>query len=294
MPTETVYGLAADATNGRAVAAIYATKGRPSFNPLIVHVASLDAARTLARFTPQAETLARAFWPGPLTLVLAARPDNGIASLVTAGLDTIAIRVPAHPIARTLIAASGRPLAAPSANRSGRISPTTAAHVEDDFAPDSPLILDGGTCSFGLESTIVACHADGALQLLRPGAISTRELEAIAGTSLIEPIIDPCAPTAPGQLVSHYAPNAQVRLDADDVRPGEALLAFGPAPLSTSGPVFNLSKKGDLVEAAHHLFAALRSLDATGCTTIAVMTIPTTGLGQAIGDRLSRAAAGRT
>ncbi len=294
MPTETVYGLAADATNGRAVAAIYATKGRPSFNPLIVHVASIDAARALAHIPPHAETLARTFWPGALTLVLEARPSNAIASLVTAGLATLAIRVPAHPVARALIAATGRPLAAPSANRSGRISPTTAAHVAEDFAADSLLILDGGACAHGLESTILACNADGTLTLLRPGAIASDAISAATGMRLTIPQSNPNIPTAPGQLASHYAPRAGVRLDAVIVHPGEALLAFGPKPLATSGPVINLSPTADLIEAAHNLFAALRTLDATGVSAIAVMPIPATGLGIAICDRLARAAAVRS
>ena len=292
MPTETVYGLAADATNGRAVAAIYAAKGRPRFNPLIVHVASLDAATALAELPPAAKRLAHVFWPGPLTLVLTARPGNGIASLVSAGLDTLAIRVPAHPVARALIAVSGRPIAAPSANRSGRISPTAAAHVAADFGAELAMILDGGATDHGLESTIVDASGDR-LVLLRPGAIPAETIEALTGARLERRAADPNAPTAPGQLESHYAPSARVRLNAHDVAPGEALLAFGPNPPKSSGPVVNLSATGDVIEAAQVLFAALRALDATGCAAIAVMPVPSDGLGDAINDRLARAAAPR-
>lgn len=295
MPTETVYGLAADATNGRAVAAIYATKGRPQFNPLIVHVANLDDALHLGHFSEAALRLARAFWPGPLTLVVPARVGNGIAGLVTAGLDTIAIRVPAHPIARALIVAAERPLAAPSANRSGRVSPTTAGHVAADFAAgDHPTltILDGGDTLHGLESTIIACKDDTCL-LLRPGALAADAIAAVAGMTVTRSKADPTAPIAPGQLVSHYAPVAAVRLNAVSVAEGEALLAFGPVMPPTRGPVINLSAKGDLIEAAHALFGALRALDASGVATIAVMPIPSTGLGEAINDRLARSAAPR-
>lgn len=292
MPTETVYGLAADATNGRAVAGIYAAKGRPRFNPLIVHVASLEAARAIAVVTPAAERLAQAFWPGPLTLVLAARPGNPVASLATAGLETVAIRVPAHPVARALIEASGCPIAAPSANRSGRISPTTAAHVAAEFAGAVPMILDGGAARHGLESTIVDASG-GPLVLLRPGAIPAGEIERIAGSPLARHRADHTAPTAPGQLASHYAPSARVRMNATTLAPGEALLAFGPHAPDCDGPVINLSAPGDLVEAAQNLFAALRTLDASGCACIAVMPVPAHGLGEAINDRLLRAAAPR-
>jgi L-threonylcarbamoyladenylate synthase len=292
MPTETVYGLAADATNGRAVAGVYATKGRPQFNPLIVHVSSLEDAARLVIVTPLAEMLAARFWPGPLTLVLAARSGNPIAGLVTAGLDTIAIRLPSHPIARALIAACGRPLAAPSANRSGHISPTTAAHVAAEFGTAVPMILDGGPCERGLESTIVDATG-GRLVLLRPGAIAAEAIDAVTGVPIERRALDPDAPSAPGQLASHYAPNARIRLNAGCVLPGEALLAFGPEPLPSAGPVINLSPTGDLTEAAQNLFAALRALDATGAAVIAVMPIPAHGLGDAIADRLARAAAPR-
>jgi L-threonylcarbamoyladenylate synthase len=295
MPTETVYGLAADATNGRAVAAIYATKGRPQFNPLIVHVASLDEALHLGHFTDAAVRLARAFWPGPLTLVVPARVGNSIAGLVTAGLDTIAIRVPAHPVALALIAAASHPLAAPSANRSGRVSPTTAAHVAADFATGdhaAVTILDGGPTLHGLESTIIACSTDACV-LLRPGALPADAIAAVAGMPVTRSVADLTAPIAPGQLASHYAPVARVRLNAVRVLSGEALLAFGPVVPPTRGPVINLSATGDLIEAAHTLFGALRALDASGVASIAVMPIPTTGLGEAINDRLARSAAPR-
>jgi L-threonylcarbamoyladenylate synthase len=294
IPTETVYGLAADATNGRAVAAIYAAKGRPRFNPLIVHVASVEQAGRLIVMTESAERLAAEFWPGPLTLVGRAQQDNDIASLVGAGLDTLAVRMPAHPMARAVIAALGRPVAAPSANRSGRISPTTADHVAGEFGGEVAMILDGGPCGFGVESTILDCSSGtGPPRLLRPGAIAVEAIEATLGTSVTRPAHDPAAPTAPGQLASHYAPRAAVRLNATDVRPGEALLAFGAVAPATAGPVINLSATGDLVEAAHMLFATLRSLDASGAHTIAVMPIPHHDLGEAINDRLARAAAPR-
>ena len=292
MPTETVYGLAGDATNGRAVASIYAAKGRPSFNPLIVHVASVEAARRVVSLGAAGERLAAAFWPGPLTLVARALPGNGIASLVTAGLDTVAVRVPVHAVTRALLEACGCPLAAPSANTSGRISPTTAQHVAADFGDRLGLILDGGACGHGLESTIVDVSSEG-VALLRPGAITAEAIEAVAGVALARRLVDEHAPSAPGQLASHYAPRAGVRLGAVGVEPGEALLAFGREVPETVGPVFNLSVAGDLVEAAQNLFAALHVLDASGAKTIAVMPIPAEGLGEAINDRLKRAAAPR-
>lgn len=292
-PTETVYGLGADALNGRAVAAIYATKGRPSFNPLIVHVASLEAARDIAIFEDAAERLAFELWPGPLTLVLKKREDAAISDLVTAGLDTIALRVPDHPIARAVLAAAHRPIAAPSANRSGRVSPTQASHVDADFGADGPMILDGGATAHGVESTIVDASVAGRLTLLRPGAIPRETITQLTGLPLEEPKVNPIKPIAPGLLESHYAPNARVRLNARDVRAGEALLAFGPDVPATTGPVINLSPQADLIEAASVLFAALRKLDAAGVATIAVMPIPNDGLGEAINDRLMRAAAPR-
>ncbi|WP_072396691.1 L-threonylcarbamoyladenylate synthase [Hyphomicrobium sp. CS1GBMeth3] len=293
-PTETVYGLGADATNGRAVAAIFSAKGRPQFNPLIVHVADLAAAEQIAVFTPVARALAKAFWPGPLTLVLPRRAEAGISDLVTAGLDTVAVRVPAQPVAQALLVAAGRPLAAPSANRSGRVSPTTARHVEEDLDGKVAMVLDGGPTQHGLESAVVAVTAEGEVRLLRPGAVARQDIEAVLGASLTnEPLSDDTHPTSPGQLASHYAPNAKLRLNASDVRSGEALLAFGSEAPVTDGPSFNLSPSGDLAEAAAALFAALRDLDRTGVRTIAVMPIPEHGLGEAINDRLRRAAAPR-
>jgi L-threonylcarbamoyladenylate synthase len=294
-PTETVYGLGADATNGEAIARLYAAKGRPSFNPLIVHVESQDAARQLGEFNPAAERLA-AFWPGPLTLVLAKRRDCAVADLATAGLDTIAVRVPAHPVAQAIMRAFGKPIAAPSANRSGHLSPTSAAHVSADLGGRIDLIVDGGATPVGLESTIVACLGNPVL--LRPGGLPRGMIEHALGTALLDPppaeFSDVDAPLAPGMLASHYAPNAALRLNASSVMPGEALLAFGRALQPVPHvPLRNLSVGGDLVEAAASLFSHLRALDATGVKTIAVMPIPREGLGEAINDRLARAAAPR-
>jgi L-threonylcarbamoyladenylate synthase len=292
-PTETVYGLGADATNGRAVAAIFETKGRPQFNPLIVHVPSLAEAERIADVTPVAHKLAAAFWPGPLTLVLRRRPEAGLSDLVSAGLETVAVRVPAHPVALALLVAAGVPVAAPSANRSGRVSPTSAQHVADDLGMRPAVILDGGPASHGLESTVVDATG-AAVMLLRPGAVPREAIEAVLGAALPAGAeSDDVHPTSPGQLASHYAPDAALRLGVRDVRDGEALLAFGPNAPSTTGPSLNLSPSGDLKEAAAGLFAALRTLDRSGCATIAVMPIPDKGLGEAINDRLSRAAAPR-
>lgn len=291
-PTETVYGLGADATNAHAVAQIFAAKGRPRFNPLIVHVLSADDAGVQAVLTPLARRLAEAFWPGPLTLVLDKRGSSPLSDLVTGGLASLAVRAPDHPIARALLAATGRPLAAPSANRSGHVSPTQAAHVDADLGNRVAMVLDGGATAHGLESTIV--DARGATPvLLRPGAVTVETIEAVLGTKVVRGDIDAARPSAPGQLLSHYAPHARVRLNAHDVRPGEALLAFGPDVPAASGPVVNLSPSGDLSEAAVNLFAALRALDASGAVAIAVMPIPDHGLGEAINDRLQRAAAPR-
>jgi L-threonylcarbamoyladenylate synthase len=293
MPTETVYGLAADATNGTAVADIFAAKGRPRFNPLIVHVPSLAAARTLVRVTPEAARLAERFWPGPLTLVLPKRPDAGIADLVTAGLDTVAVRVPAHPVAQALLAAFGRPIAAPSANRSGHVSATDAAHVIADLGDAVSVVLDAGSAAIGVESTIVGWDRGGAV-LLRAGGVPRDEIEAVVGSALgATRAAD--RPSAPGMLASHYAPRASLRLNATDVRPGEALLAFGsamPRNASTAVAILNLSKSGDLRVAAARFFSALRALDEKA-TAIAVSPIPEEGLGEAINDRLRRAAAPR-
>jgi L-threonylcarbamoyladenylate synthase len=288
-PTETVYGLGADATNGLAIAALYAAKGRPSFNPLIVHVAEMQAAVPLAHVTPFAEQLAAAFWPGPLTLVLAKRPGCPVAELATAGLDTIALRVPAHPVAQALLRAAGLPIAAPSANRSGHVSPTTAAHVEADLGDRAAMILDGGPTPLGLESTVVDATGTEPV-VLRLGAVTRENLARALGRPIALATGDPSQPASPGMLARHYAPRTSLRLDARDVRPGEALLAFGPAPPHHAGAMVNLSPAGDLMEAAANLFAALRTLDAAGAETIAAMPIPEQGLGEAINDRLRRAA----
>lgn len=289
-PTETVYGLGADARHGEAIARLYAAKGRPAFNPLIAHVANVEAARTLAEFNADAETLAAAFWPGPLTLVLPKRPDCPVAALALAGLDTIALRVPAHPTARALLKAFSAPVVAPSANRSGHVSPTSAAHVLSDLRGRIDLILDDGPCAVGVESTIVACL--GEPTLLRPGGLARDEIERVLGRKLAmaDANTDDAAPLAPGMLASHYAPKATLRLDAPTPRAGEALLAFGAAP-AFDGTTINLSARGDLIEAAANLFSHLRALDASGVTSIAVMPVPHEGLGEAINDRLARAAA---
>ena len=284
-PTETVYGLGADARNGQAVARIYAAKDRPYFNPLIVHVAGLPDVRQLCEVSAQAEALARAFWPGPLTLVLPLRADSGIASLVTAGLPTLAVRVPAHPVARALLAAFGGPVAAPSANPSGRISPTTAAHVMAGLGGRIAAVVDGGACPVGVESTILTL--DPAPRLLRSGGLSAEALSAHLGAMPDVPVSDPDRPQAPGQLASHYAPRAPVRLNVLAPDPGEVMLGFGAVPGDLT-----LSASGDLAEAAANLFAHLHRLDSDG-RPIAVAPIPVQGLGAAINDRLSRAAAPR-
>lgn len=288
-PTETVYGLGADARNDRAVAAIFAAKSRPRFNPLIVHVRDLAAALRFVEMPAQARRLAEAFWPGALTLVLPRRADCQLSLLVSAGLDTVAIRVPDHPVAQAVLAASGAPIAAPSANASGEVSPTTAAHVQESLGEKVDLILDGGPTRLGLESTIIRFE-NGKPVLLRPGAIPRDAIETIAGAFASR---KDSAVTAPGQLESHYAPHARVRLNASDVQPGEALLAFGPSAPPGAPILRNLSPRGDLVEAAANLFAMLRELDALGPQSIAVMPIPDRGLGEAINDRLRRAAAPR-
>jgi L-threonylcarbamoyladenylate synthase len=296
-PTETVYGLGADATDARAVARLYAAKGRPAFNPLIAHVGDLDAARRIARFDARSLRLAEAFWPGPLTLVLPKAAGCPVSDLATAGLDTLAVRVPAHPVAQDILRAFGKPVVAPSANISGHVSPTTAAHVQSDLAGRIDLIVDGGPVAVGVESTIVGCLATPLL--LRPGGLSRADIERVLGAKLARPAQDVTAdtahPLAPGMLASHYAPRTPVRLDARDLKPGEALLAFGPHPPAGADAArcLNLSATGDVVEAAANLFSHLRHLDATGATAIAVMTIPDEGLGEAINDRLRRAAVPR-
>lgn len=290
-PTETVYGLGADATNGEAVARIYEAKGRPRFNPLISHVADYEAACRLGHLDARAVALAEAFWPGPLTLVVPRAPACPVADLVTAGLDTVAIRVPAHGVAQALLRAVDRPLAAPSANPSGRVSPTTAAHVAEGLGDAVGLILDGGPCTVGVESTIVGFAEPGEPpRLLRPGGLPRAAIEEIVG----ELRGHGHTITAPGQLDSHYAPAAHLRLNAAGPRKGEALLAFGPDVPRAAARVLNLSPAGDLREAAANLFAFLRALDAEGHARIAVMPVPDEGLGEAINDRLARAAAPRT
>ena len=290
-PTETVYGLGADARDADAVAKIFAAKDRPQFNPLIVHVPDLATAESLAALGDEARTLAAAFWPGPLTIVAPRRPACGIADLVTAGLGTIALRVPGHPVARTLLERARLPIAAPSANRSGRISPTEAAHVVADLGDIPDVIVDGGPCERGLESTVVSVVGDTPM-LLRLGAVPRSEIEAVLGHSI--ETVDKDAPIAsPGQLERHYAPQTPVRLNATRVEPDEALLAFGTNAPKGAVTTLNLSAKGDLTEAATRLFAALRTLDESGARAIAVMPIPDEGLGEAINDRLRRAAKAR-
>lgn len=286
-PTETVYGLGADARDGAAVARIYQAKGRPSFNPLIVHVADIEAAKALAQFDDLAERLAGAFWPGPLTLVL---PLAGgmLSPLVTAGLGSVAIRVPAHPLARDLLRVFDGPLAAPSANPSGRISPTTAAHVMNGLDGRIEAVLDGGACDVGLESTIVACLPNQPVTLLREGGLPKEALEACLSEAILVSDGTPDAPNAPGQLLSHYAPKGQVRLNVTLPGEGEVLLGFGQVEAA-----LNLSPSGDLTEAAANLFGHLHVLDSQGVAQIAVSPIPETGLGRAINDRLRRAAAPR-
>ena len=297
-PTETVYGLGADATNAAAIARLYEAKGRPLFNPLISHVEGLASAHRIARFDATAITLAQAFWPGPLTLVLPKREGCEVADLATAGLETIAVRVPAHPVAHAILKAFDRPVVAPSANLSGHVSPTTAAHVQSDLAGRIDLIVDGGPVAVGIESTIVGCFERP--MLLRPGGLPREAIERVLGKSLAHPLAeiesDDSQPLAPGMLTSHYAPRARVRLDVQSLKPGEALLAFGREPIpgqDKAAALLNLSERGDVAEAATRLFGYLRSLDATKAGTIAVMPIPMKGLGEAINDRLRRAAAGR-
>lgn len=296
IPTETVYGLAADATDPAAITSIYETKGRPRFNPLIAHVADLEMAKAHVVFSPLAERLAEAFWPGPLTLVLPLGDTTGIHPLATAGLTTAAIRMP-EGYARTLIGAFGRPLAAPSANRSGRVSPTTAQHVADDLGDRIELILDGGRCRVGVESTILSVNGSQ-LQLLRPGGIPVEAIEQAAGCGVerSKPASEGAAIIAPGMLASHYAPDAPVRLNASAVTPGEALVKFGSLELAgedQAKTIMNLSPTGDLREAAANLFDMLKQADAAGASAIAVAPVPEHGLGEAINDRLKRAAAPR-
>lgn len=299
-PTETVYGLGADARNGRAVAAVFAAKGRPHFNPLICHFAAAEAAFAEVLPDARARALAARFWPGPLTLVLPRRPECHVDLLAGAGLDTLAVRVPAHPLALDLLRRVDAPVAAPSANRSGQVSPTTAQHVLDGLGGRIAAVLDGGPCPVGVESTVLDLTGAGAA-LLRPGGVPVEAIEAEIG-----PVGRPLPPAAaertatlrsPGLLVSHYAPSLPVRLDATEVAPDEALLAFGPPASGDPGAVWQLSEAGDTAEAAARLFAGLRWLDAEGTrlglTRIAAMPVPEAGLGLAINDRLARAAAPR-
>lgn len=285
-PTETVYGLGADATSDAAIAGIYEAKGRPSFNPLIIHFPDMNTAMNAVDFNDQATLLAKTFWPGALTIVLKKKDDCPISQLASAGLETLAVRVPNHPLAQTLIKESGKPVAAPSANRSGQVSPTAAEHVFEGLGERIDAILNGGACSVGLESTVIDLSGDTPT-LLRPGGISREEIEDIIGPIAISDGSDD-APKSPGMLSRHYAPSIPIRLNADRAEPGEALLAFG----SEADPEHaNLSRSGDLKEAAANLFAMLRMLDKPEFSGIAVMEIPMTGLGIAINDRLKRATA---
>ncbi len=297
-PTETVYGLGADAANAAAIARLYQAKGRPAFNPLIAHVCDLEAACRLARFDAQATALAQAFWPGPLTLVLPKTPDCPVADLATAGLDTVAIRVPAHPVARAILDAFGGPVVAPSANLSGHVSPTTAAHVASDLNGRIDLIVDAGPVEVGVESTIIGCFEKA--MLLRPGGVPRTAIERVLGGKLAQAPAETeseiAQPLAPGMLAAHYAPRTRVRLNVEHVEDDEALLGFGrtlPRGAERAAAVMNLSDRGDLNEAAARLFGYLRALDAMAARAIAVMPIPQEGLGEAINDRLRRAAIGR-
>jgi L-threonylcarbamoyladenylate synthase len=294
-PTETVYGLGADGRSDAAVARLYAAKERPQFNPLIAHVADLAAARRQGVFNAAAEAMADAFWPGPLTLVLPASPTCSVCDLARAGLDSVALRVPSHEIAHGLLREAGFPIVAPSANRSGRVSPTEAEHVLGDLKGRIDAVVDGGPTRVGIESTIVSCLGPRPA-LLRPGGVAREAIEAMLGMPLAAEVSSETRPVAPGGLASHYAPRALVRLNADAIRTGEAALLFGgvrPAGLQDAAAMLDLSPAGDLAEAAAHLFGYLRRLDATSATTIAVCPIPNEGLGEAINDRLRRAAAAR-
>lgn len=293
-PTETVYGLGVDATDADAIARLYAAKGRPAFNPLIAHVGDLAAARAIARFDMRAEKLAQAFWPGPLTLVLPKTASCEVAALATAGLDTVAVRVPAHPFALRLMREFGKPVVAPSANQSGHVSPTSASHVRSDLAGRIDLIVDGGATPVGLESTIIGCFEQPLL--LRPGGVARADIETTLGEKLADLPAEQYGeqPLAPGLLTSHYAPRTRIRLNATHAERGEAVLAFGAAAIAGMEQAvasLNLSERGDLTEAAARLFDHLRALDMKGATRIAVMPIPNHGLGEAINDRLHRAAA---
>ena len=291
-PTETVYGLGGDATNDRAVARIFEVKGRPRFNPLIVHFPNADAARAQVAFDERAHRLAERFWPGALTLVLPRRPDCMVSLLASAGLDSLAVRVPNHLVAQALLTVCGRPIAAPSANASGKISPTTAEHVAHSLGSRVAMILDGGRCPVGIESTVLDLTGSTPV-LLRPGGVTSDDLTDTIGALDAPAAADAHSPKSPGMLASHYAPELPLRLDARNVRPREALLAFGACSIAGPATMENLSPSGDLVEAAANLFSMLRALDRPGLAGIAVMPIPDRGLGRAINDRLRRAAAAR-
>ena len=284
-PTETVYGLGADACDDKAIAAVYEAKGRPSFNPLIIHFTSVEAASEAVIFDDRARQLAATFWPGALTIVLKRQDQCRVSLLASAGLDTLAVRVPRHPVAHALLEQSGLAIAAPSANRSGRISPTTAEHILEDMGDRVAAILDGGPCSVGLESTVIDLSGS-APALLRPGGIATEDIEALIGP-LVKAESDDTAPRSPGMMSRHYAPSIPIRINAERANTGEALLAFGPG---VKNRYANLSRSGDLREAAANLFAMLHMLDQPGFNGIAVMPIPEQGLGIAINDRLRRAA----
>ncbi len=295
-PTETVYGLGGDATKGEAVARIFAAKGRPAFNPLICHVANREAAEKIARFSNTALTLADTFWPGPLTLVLPRAKNCLVSQLASAGLETIAVRVPSHATAQAILRLVDRPVAAPSANASGSISPTQAHHVAASLGKNVDMILDSGACEIGIESTIISCEDDG-VRLLRAGAITFDQINQVLGRGIcVEAHDDTGKPASPGQMRSHYAPRTGIRIEADHINAGDALLAFGadlPEGYETAASILNLSHAGDLVEAAANLFDYLHQLDASGAKTIACAKIPDIGLGIAINDRLRRAAAPR-
>jgi len=291
-PTETVYGLGADATNGEAVARVFAAKGRPSFNPLIVHVLGLEQAVIIGSFSATARRLTEAFWPGPLTLVVPRIETTEVSELVSAGLPTVALRSPDHPVARQLLKAAQRPISAPSANRSGHVSSTCAEHVAADLGDKAAVILDAGRTPRGLESTVLSLIGEVPV-LLRPGAISSDAIEDLLGEKIVRAGEKGEHLTSPGQLRSHYAPNSRLRLEAKTWEPHEAVLAFGPIAERPAKAIINISPSGDLVEAAANLFAALRRLDDSGAATIAVTPIPAHGLGEAINDRLARAAAPR-
>jgi L-threonylcarbamoyladenylate synthase len=289
-PTETVYGLGADATNDAAVAAVFAAKGRPKFNPLISHVADAGKAMELGKLNSDAARLAEAFWPGPLTLVVPRTDRCPVSLLASAGLASIALRVPSHAIALALFRQADRPIVAPSANPSGGISPTLASHVVSGLGSSVAMVLDGGACTIGIESTVIKCMG-GEPVLLRPGGLKRADIEAVLGKKLLIEAMKAGRPDAPGQLEQHYAPRAKVILDVIRPRSDVGLLAFGPKVPRHKGPVLNLSHRGDLQEAAANLFRMMHALDETGVQTIAVMPIPNEGLGEAINDRLARAAA---